>query len=514
MFKKMLFTTLLTLHSLNCYGQCPPCANQTDNISIPIIDDSLPYQVSVEQADFRLPAGLQSYAFAVYKDEWLFIAGRTNGLHNVNSTTELPNSFPIENQNSVVYVINPKKKKHYSRSLHDHSSHLSQKHIDLLSVTNSFYSQTNDKKTLYIVGGYGVDSATGALGTKAALTAIDVPKMIDWVKKKPHSGSASECCRFAFDPILQVTGGKMLKGDKPGTYLLALGQNFSGYYTTSSNGVYTMQIRRIKIIDNGDKLHVKSYKQPDPLPNYRRRDLNVVPVIKKEKDSYKKSYVALSGVFTPGNEANPGAWTVPIEIDRDGSSHMLDPNDPQTLAQAMNNYDCANTGLYSKERESMYTLLFGGISASIFSDGDCETNCQALIPAPGTVFTTCCNLPFTNNITTIRIDKHGIYQQYLMSATFPTIPVPNPASLFCSADPFDPDAPRIYYFGAEAVFIPNPKLHTYSNGVIAFDKLKHHRTLLGYIVGGIASTITDTNCVTDTIASHHIFKVYISPKKS
>ncbi len=510
--KNLFMTFFLTTISLNCYSQCPPCANQTTNLSIPLPEDSLPYQISVEQADFSLPAGLQSFAFAVYKGEWLFIAGRTNGLHNVNSATELPNSFPVTNQNTVVYVVNPKNKKNYSRSLNDPSSNLTQEQIDLLSVTNSFYSQADDGKILYLVGGYGVDTATGTMETKQALTAIDVPRLIAWVKKKPSSGSASDCFRFAFDPILQVTGGKMLKGDKPGVYLLALGQNFSGFYTTSSNGDYSMQIRRIKIIDNDHGLHVKSYEQPDPLPTYRRRDLNVVPVVKKEGKHYKMSYVALSGVFTPGDSANPGAWTVPIEIEADGSSHMLDPADPKTLAQAMNNYDCANAGLYSKKKDSMYTLLFGGISASIFSDGDCENSCVALIPNQGNVFTTCCNLPFTNDITTIKIDKQGVYQQYLMSSKFPTIPVPNPASLYCSDDPFPPDAPRIYYFGAEAAFIPSQKLPTYPNGVIAFDLLRHRRIFLGYIVGGIASTILDTNCVTDTIASPYIFEVYISPK--
>lgn len=499
---------------LNCYSQCPPCGNQTDHLSIPLTEETLPYQITVEQADFTLPAGLQSFAFAVYKEEWLFISGRTNGLHNVNSTTPEPNSFPVKNQNTVVYVINPKKKKSYSRSLFDPSSNLTQEQIDLLSVTNSLFIQTDDARTLYLVGGYGVDTASGTMSTKQSLTAIDVPRLIAWVKKKPISKCASKCFRFTVDPILQLTGGKMLKGNKPGVYLLAFGQNFSGFYTTSSNGDYSMQIRRIKIIDNGEKLAVRPYKkQPIPLPTYRRRDINVVPVIASKGKCLKNGYVALSGVFTPGNLANPGAWTIPIEIKTNGSSQMLDPNNPKTFAQAMNNYDCANIGLFSERDRSMYTLLFGGISASIFSDGDCENSCVALIPNPGNIFTTCCNLPFTNDITTIKIDKKGIYQQYIMNAKYPTIPVPNPASLFCSEDPFPPDAPRIYYFGADAAFIPNQRLPLYSNGVIAFDRLRGQKKFLGYIVGGIASTILDTNCVTDTIASPFIFRVYLILKE-
>lgn len=513
MFKKSFLAFFFVILSLNCYGQCPPCSNQTAYLSIPLPEDSLPYQISVKQADFSLPVGLQSFAFAVYEGEWIFVAGRTNGLHDVDNTTEQPNSFPVKNQNTVVYVVNPKTKKHYHRSLHDLSSNLTQAQIDLLSVTNSLFIQRDDENTLYLVGGYGIDSYTKKMNTKQALIAIDIPKLINWVKKKPCPQLASDCFRFTFHPILQLTGGRMLKGDKPDSYLLAFGQNFDGFYTASSNGDYSMQVRRIKIIDDGCELSVKSYKQPDPLPTYRRRDLNVIPVVGKKGKSCKMSYVALSGVFTPGDADDPGAWTIPIEIQANGSSKMLDPDDPKTLAQAMNNYDCATMGLFSKKKNRMYTLLFGGISASIFSDGDCENSCEALIPKEGNVFTVCCNLPFTNDITTIEIDNHGVYRQYLMNSKFPTIPVSNPASLFCSADPFPPDAPRIYYFGANAVFIPNPELSAYTNGVIDFDKLCLQQTFLGYVVGGIASTILDTNCVTDTIASPYIFEVYISPKR-
>lgn len=498
--------------SLNCYCQCPPCTNQTDNLTIPLPEDSLPYRVSIEQADFFLPAGLQSFAYAVYNGEWLFIAGRTNGLHNVNSTSAKPNSFPVKAQNTVVYVVNPHKKKHYSRSLHDPSSELTQEQIDLLSVTNSLFIQTEDKKTLYLVGGYGIDKATKTMGTKPALSAIDVPKIIEWVKQRRGTKTAAECVRFAFDPILQLTGGEMLRGDKPQTYLLAFGQNFTGHYLDTSNGDYSQQIRRIKILDDGQNLSVISHKQPEPLPEYRRRDLNVIPVIKKKGQSYKPGYVALSGVFTPGNLDNPGAWTVPIEIELDGSSRMLDPADPKTLAQAMNNYNCATLGLYSKKNDNMYTLLFGGISASIISNGNCKKNCMALIPKKGDVFTVCCNLPFTNDVTTIKINKKGIYRQYLMNEKYPTIPVPNPGALFCDEDPFPPDAPRIYYFGANAAFIPDESLPTFSNDVVKLDKLGDHRTFVGYIVGGIASTILDTNCITDTIASPYIFKVFLTPK--
>ena len=70
----------------------------------------------------------------------------------------------------------------------------------------------------------------------------------------------------------------------------------------------------------------------------------------------------------------------------------------------------------------------------------------------------------------------------------------------------------IYYFGASAAFIPTDGVPTYSNGVIAFDKLSKKPTFVGYIVGGIASEIRDTICTSDSQSSPYVFKVTISPQ--
>ena len=78
----------------------------------------------------------------------------------------------------------------------------------------------------------------------------------------------------------------------------------------------------------------------------------------------------------------------------------------------------------------------------------------------------------------------------------------------CSGGPLQ----TIFLFGANAAFIPTDDLPTFPNDVIAFDKLDKKPVFIGYIVGGIASTISDTNCTTDTQASRYIFKVTISPR--
>src|ERR1700722_12000937 len=88
-------------------GQCPPCSNQTSFFTPPLSEEGLPFSIEIEQADFSLVNGLQSFAFATYNGEWLFIAGRTNGLHSVDNEDPSINSFPVSMQNQVVYVVNP-----------------------------------------------------------------------------------------------------------------------------------------------------------------------------------------------------------------------------------------------------------------------------------------------------------------------------------------------------------------------------------------------------------------------
>jgi hypothetical protein len=517
----LFIVALFVVLVCHCFGECPPCTNQTANLTIPLPEDSLPYRVTIEQADFSLPAGLHSFAFAVHEGEWLLISGRNNGLHDVDNTDPNVNPFPPEAQNTYVFVINPKTKTSYYRSLYDSSAGLSQHQIDLLSAGDTLFYYAKNKSTLYLVGGYGIDTASNTMGTKNALTAIDVPSLIRWVKDPRKSKSAAKCIRTIYDPLFQLTGGVMLQSNEHQPHLLAFGQNFDGNYTTSSGGAYSQQIRPIQIVDNGSDLFMHPLPQPQQQITYRRRDLNVVPIVRKNGKSLSMSFTALSGVFTPGDINNsPGAWTVPIEINPDGTSRMLDANDPNTFAQAMNNYSCANVGLYSTRKDKMYILLFGGISSSLFSDGsDCNTDpnpqcncCTAWRPAKGNIFTVCCNLPFTNDVTTIEIDKQGIYRQYIMSGTFPIInsspPVcPGYPPMTCSGGPLQ----TIYLFGTNAAFIPAEGLPTFPNGVIALDKLDKP-FFAGYIIGGIASTILDTNCTTDTQASFYVFKVTISPK--
>ncbi|MCX6990019.1 MAG: hypothetical protein NTX49_02980 [Chlamydiae bacterium] len=471
-------TVFLTIASS---GFCNTTLNQTDDLSPVLSPDSLPYEISIELANFQLPSdplndfGLQSFIHAEYKGKWLLLAGRTSGLHGFPAG-QIPPAFPIVNQNTLVYVVDPSNGSVIVRDLLESSSKLTQGQIDTLSVTSPQYYQSGN--TLYLIGGYGIDTSTGQYSTKSTLTAIDVPGLIHWVETGNPKKSAARCIRQTSHPLLQVTGGFLTKINSHGPYLLVFGQNFPGYYTPISNGFYTQQVRNFQIVDNGNTLYILPGKQQAPNPNYRRRDLNVIPIIQRGSTSYDSGAVVLSGVFTEAG----GIWTVPVLINGDGSSFMPDPSNPNTFKQGMNNYSSAHLGLFSKKTGDMFMLLFGGMSYLL---PDQTTNAE---------------IPFVNTVTTVKIDAQGNMGQYLMGNTYPVINsvVVNPGN--------------VLLFGAEARFIPESNIPSFANGVISLDSLGSTRTLLGYIVGGIQSTLPNTNNQGDSAASPYIFSVFLQKK--
>lgn len=448
-----------------------PNINQTDEISPVSLKASLPFNISIELADFHLPAGIQSAAIGQNGAKFLFIAGRTNGLHGFNNSGD----FPPSQQNTTVFVVDVKTKSVYSRSLEDPSSGLMPLQIETLSVVSPQFYQSGN--TLYITGGYGVDTANNSFSTKDTLTAINVPGLIRWVLCPNCSHRAVDYIRQISHPVFQVTGGAMFQFDQCPT-LLIFGQNFIGNYTTSSNGLYTQQVRKFYIADDGKKLAVNVLDPTQPDPNFRRRDLNIIPIIKTCAGKKTPAYVALSGVFTLDN----GIWTVPVEITTDGTPNMADPTLETTFKQAMNNYNSAHVELLSKHGD-MYSIIFGGITFGFFENGQ---------------FMTSTDFPFTNQVTTIKRSPSGAYQQFLLPAKFPTIvsTQSNPGNKLL--------------FGAGAKFIINPNVSIFSNGVLNLSKIKC-RTVIGYIVGGIQSSVPNTNDISDSSASPYIFRVTLTP---
>lgn len=461
---KCVFTGMLAAFS------CLMAQNQTETLSPVFSEDFLPFTLQIEKSSFSLPVGLQAYVSAIYKGKWILIAGRTNGLHGF---ANVGNNFPESYQNTFVYVIDPRTGNVSCRSLADQSSGLSPTEIDTLSVTSAQSFQKG--AILYIVGGYGINSTTGEMETKSTLTALNLKGLMKWVEKgKPH---VSKIMRQVADPLLQVTGGFLFQNSSHDPFLLMLGQNFTGLYTDSSNGAYTQQIRAFRLKDDGKNLSVIPQETTGIISDYRRRDLNIVPVIRRNKFAY----VAFAGVFT----LQSGVWTVPITIFPDGSSVESNPADPQTFKQAMNHYNCPSFGLYSAHAKEMYVVFPGGISYGFFSNG---------------VFQTDSEIPFINQVTTVKIDSNDQYSQYLMTSEYP----------FIASTGTNPGNQLL--FGASAQFFPASHIPLFRNGVIQLDKLPHKPIDIGYIVGGIMSTLPNTNTREDSTSSPYIFTVTLIPR--
>ena len=393
---------------------CASAQNQTATLSPVDPTNSVPFHVQIQTA-FTLPQGLQSFVVGTDGGKWLLLAGRINGLHGFGSS----NNFPPDTQNTSVFVVDPGTHTVTTRSLTDGGSGLTQAQIDLLSVTGAQSYQSG--KTLFMCGGYGVDTGTSNFTTKAAFTAINIPGLIHWVTNPSNGETVAQHIRSVFDPIFQVSGGVMAE-TSPNNVLLMFGEDFEGNVNVSSIDIYSGQVRRFFVKYDPKVLGIsRQNSMPrNPDPNFKRTDLNVVPSVDL---SGLQSYVAFSGVFTPGF----GIWTVPVEISRAGVPTMANPAAASTFKQGMNNFVCPTLELFSAKGGNFYTVLMGGISYGFFQ---------------GNTFNTSPELPFINQVTTIKRNSNGVYSQCLMDGAYPVIPSTgsNPGNTLL--------------FGAGATFIP------------------------------------------------------------
>lgn len=446
--------------------------NQTATLSPVLPQTGLPFRIVIEKENFEMPVGLHSGVIGIYKGQLVFIAGRTNGVHGFGLDT-----FPPDKQNTNIYVFNIKTGAVSSRALNDPSSGLNQQQIDDLSVTSPQSYQEDE--TLYMTGGYGFDNHLGDYTTKPLLTAFYLPGIIKWVTQPADkNNSVIKNMRQLSNSEFQVTGGKMVKMGN--VIELVFGQNFTGAYTDGSNGTYIEQVRRFRLNENNGQLAVTILpsKPSVPDPNYRRRDLNVLPALFTRNNLLEYGLIAYAGVFTP----SAGVWTVPVIIDKNGNTSMSDPNAGSTFKQAMNQYTCATVSLYNRKEMNMYHLFLGGISFGFFSGGSFQTDSE---------------IPFINQITTVKMDKAGNFSQYLMNTEYPVI-------LSTGSNPGNQ-----LLFGAAAYFIPE-KIKQYTNHIISLDAIRGP-TVIGYVVGGIMSTVPNTVTKSDSTASPYVFKVTLIP---
>lgn len=405
---------------------------------------------------FEIPelGGIQSYTFGQHGGQWLIVGGRLDGLHRRQPFA----AFDLAGHNNLLWVVDPLQKQKWTAPL----SALPNSIQEQLSATNAAFFQEGDM--LYILGGYGYSPSLGDHTTFGAMTAIEVPALMDAIR---NNTDITPYFRQILDPAFAVTGGRLAKIYD--TYHLVGGQKFIGRYNPMGPNhgpgfiqEYTNQIRRFRLEDDGSELNVNHLPSITDAAQLHRRDYNAVVQIMPNGE---EAYTAFSGVFQHTADL---PFLNCVNIDSSGYEVNYD------FLQYYNHYHCANIPIYSATANEMHTLFFGGIAQFYEENG---TRIQDD------------NVPFVKTIARVTRTADGeMYEQKL--------PLEMPA-----------------FLGAGSEFIPAPGLPTFPNGVIKMDDLANTDSLLlGYIFGGISSTAPNiffTNDGTQSSASNTLFKVYL-----
>jgi hypothetical protein len=432
MKSQILSIIVLLVASFNIHAQAPP------------------FNVHIEPYTIPNLGGLQAFAFGQHNGKWLIVGGRLDGLHRRQPWA----AFDIAGNNNQLIVVDPIAQQTWSVGITSLPTDLQEQ----LSSTNMEFTQTDD--FLYLVGGYGFNSATNEKKTFDKLTAINVPNVIDAVVNgTPFVNEFRQITHADF----AVTGGHLSMINN--TYYLVGGNRFDGDYNPMGNPtytqVYTEAIRKFIIDDDGTTLTVNHLPGISDPTNLHRRDYNVVHQI---LPTGEEGITAFSGVFQP-NANLPFLTSVTI----DSVSHAVDNN----FQQYYNHYHCGVLPVYSAQNNEMHTVFFDGIAQYYDNNGTLVQDNE---------------VPFVKTIARVTRDASGNMAEYKLPIEMPT------------------------YLGAGSELIPVESVPAYGNGVLKLDNLTADSTLVGYIFGGInssAKNIFFTNTGTQSTASNQIFKVYI-----
>lgn len=419
-------------------------------LSLSVFSQTAPFNIYIEPMNISGLSGLQAYAFGQYNGKWLIVGGRLDGLHRRQPFA----AFDIAGNNNQIIVIDPVSQQKWTAPVTSLSVALQEQ----LSSTNMEFHQEGNY--LYIIGGYGYNTASAARKTFDNLTAINVPSAINAVI---GGTSITSFFRQISDAQFAVTGGHLKKIDN--TFYLIGGNKFDGNYNPMGHATYTQAytnaIRKFNLIDDGTTVTITHLPTITDATNLHRRDYNAVPQI---LPNGAEGITAFSGVFQP---------TVDLPflncVNIDSNTYIVN----NTFQQYYNHYHCAVLPLYSASNNEMHNVFFGGIAQYYDSLG---------------VLVQDNNVPFVKTIARVTRNSSGTMAEYKLPVEMPSL------------------------LGAGAEFIPSQSVPQFSNEVLKLDDFTDDSTLVGYIYGGISSTAANiffTNLGTQSSASSQIFKVYV-----
>jgi len=384
------------------------------------------YEVVLTPISISTLPGLHSYAFAQHNGKWLIIGGRKDGLH----ARQPFNAFPVNQNNSTIYVVDIATQQSWSASLISLPTGLKEQ---LQSTNMNFYQ---DDTTLYISGGYAYSASAQDHKTFDNLTAIDVPNLINAiVLGNPIATNFKQIS----NPAFAITGGQL--GKIGNTFYLVGGHKFDGRYNPMNNPTFTQeysnQIRKFTIDNSGNTLSIANYSVVTDAVHLHRRDYNLVPQVFTDGSL---GYTISSGVFQL-NANLP--FLYPVDIKEDGYYPQSQFN------QYLSNYHSGKVGLYDSVSNQMHSLFFGGMSQYYYQNGSLVQDN---------------NVPFVKTISrTTRVSNGSLYEYKL------PIEMPN-------------------LKGSGAEFIPNKAIAHYSNEVIDLVNISANEFVIGHLYGGIQSS--------------------------
>lgn len=399
--------------------------------------------------------GVHSGAFAQWQGKWIFLGGRTNGLHGFLP----PLAFPTSGILHDIWVYDPVQRTMQTATLNNLPTSIFE------SVTSSNLEHYQIDSMLYLVGGYGWCDTASAFRTFPTLTALNLNHVLDSVGA---GNGVTSLFRQITDQRMAVTGGNLQRiGD---TFYLVFGHRFDGMYDrVDSTGFfvqhYTHQIRKFEIYDDGDSLAIDNYTAITDSPAFHRRDFNLAPHI---LPNGAKGLIAFSGVFQPGTEQ---PWYYPIRIDSAGYS--LDTS----FSQQFSHYQC---GLLPIALNSQTSYQFFGGMAEYFFD---------TLQTPGQVARDTL-VPFVNTMPEVvcgYVNNQFVWNEWLKSGS--TLPALLGTNMY-----FIPDLSQNWLYGEVWDF---PMVGS-----------SHH---VGWLAGGIESPEPNLANTDPSIsfASPRIFDVWV-----
>lgn len=161
-----------------------------------VIAQQVPFTVEIDPVIAGPLPKMHSFAFAQSGSKWLFVGGRTNGLHGFSTN----DSFDVIYASDVITVIDTTTWSWYSSPL----GVLPTAVADPLRTTNMQYTRIGDY--LYLTGGFGWDSIANGFRTFPTLTAIHIDNMINAVV---YGTPIALNIRQIYDTNFRISGGEM-----------------------------------------------------------------------------------------------------------------------------------------------------------------------------------------------------------------------------------------------------------------------------------------------------------------